>query len=178
MTAGPRTSHSSKVLSGLSDIIPLLEDVYKDLHSHQELSMQEHRTAKIAARHLEKHGYQVTTGIGGTGLIGVLENGKGPSVMLRADMDGLPLKENTGLEYSSTATGDEKDAPAIAHACGHDMHVTWLMGVSQLFANKREAWAGTLVILFQPGEETAEGAKAMLDDGLHDKLPSGKPRWY
>jgi amidohydrolase len=175
MTGHPNKSHVENILSGLSDILPSLKDVYKDLHSHPELSMQEHRTADIAATHLEKYGYQVTTGIGGTGLIGVLENGKGPSVMLRADMDGLPIKENTGLEYSSAATGDEKDSPPISHACGHDMHVTWLMGVSQLFANNREAWAGTLVILFQPGEETAEGAKAMLDDGLYDKLPSGKP---
>jgi amidohydrolase len=175
MTGDPVTSPVQNILSGLSDIIQSLEDVYKDLHSHPELSMQEHRTANIAAEYLKKYGYQVTTGIGGTGLIGVLENGKGPSVMLRADMDGLPMKENTGLEYTSTATGDDKDSSPIAHACGHDMHVTWLMGVSQLFANNREAWSGTLVILFQPGEETAEGAKAMLDDGLYDKLPSGKP---
>ena len=108
MTGDLDTSRVKNLLSGLSDIIPTLEDVYKDLHPHPELSMQEHRTAEITAKHLEKCGYQVTTGIGGTGLIGVLENGKGPSVMLRADMDGLPLKENTGLEYSSTVTGDEK----------------------------------------------------------------------
>jgi metal-dependent amidase/aminoacylase/carboxypeptidase family protein len=101
MTGHPNKSHVENILSGLSDILPSLEDVYKDLHSHPELSMQEHRTADIAATHLEKYGYQVTTGIGGTGLIGVLENGKGPSVMLRADMDGLPMKENTGLETTN-----------------------------------------------------------------------------
>ena len=165
----------SKILSGLGDLLPSLEDVYKDLHAHPELSMEEHRTADIAGQHLKKHGYQVTSGIGGTGLIGVMENGEGPSIMLRADMDGLPLKETTGLDYASKASGQDKEASPKAHACGHDMHVTWLMGVSRLFADQRDAWAGTLIVLFQPGEETAEGARAMLRDGLHDKLPARKP---
>ena len=177
------TNGSKEILAGLDDLLPSLEASYKDLHSHPELSMQEHRTSKIAAEHLEKHGYKVTKGIGGTGLIGVLENGKGPTIMLRADMDGLPLKENTGLDYASTTTvkGDDQDGDGtststpVAHACGHDMHVTWLMGVSQLFASNQGSWSGTLVILFQPGEETAEGALSMLNDGLHDILPS-KPQ--
>lgn len=166
-------------MAGVDDLLPPLEVTYKDLHSHPELSMQEHRTAKIAAEHLDKCGYTVTSGIGGTGLIGVIENGEGPTVMLRADMDGLPLKESTGLDYASTTTvkSDAEDGTStpVMHACGHDMHVTWLMGVSQLFASNLGSWAGTLVILFQPGEETAEGALAMLNDNLHSKLPS-KPQ--
>jgi hippurate hydrolase len=166
-------SPAARVLAGLPALLTTLEDTYKDIHAHPELSMQEHRTADIAARRLQALAYEVTSGVGGTGVVGVLRNGEGPAVMLRADMDALPIREATGLDYASTAT--TKDASGnlvpVAHACGHDMHVAWLIGVAELFSRERDAWRGTLVALFQPGEETAQGARAMLDDGLLERFP-------
>ena len=163
----------TEVLAPLKDLTAALEATYKDIHSHPELSMQEHRTAEIAAKHLRDNGYEVTTGVGKTGVVGVLRNGDGPTIMLRADMDALPIREATGVDYASKATA--KDAQGnvvpVAHSCGHDMHVTWMMGVSSLFSRQRDAWHGTLIILFQPGEETAQGARAMIDDGLLKRFP-------
>src|SRR5690348_8205621 len=130
--------------------------------------MQETRTAGIVADRLRTAGYEVTTGVGKTGVVGVLRNGDGPTVMLRADMDALPVKEATGLPYASnvSATDREGKTVPVMHACGHDMHVTWLIGAANLLAQGRSAWKGTLMTVFQPGEETAEGAQAMIDDGL------------
>lgn len=161
------------ILSGLADLLPRLEEAYKDIHSHPELSMHEHRTAGIAAKHLRDLGYEVTAGIGQTGVVGLLRNGDGPTVMLRADMDALPIKEATGLAYASdvTARNDDGHEVPVGHMCGHDMHVTWLMGASALFAQAKHAWRGTVMVVFQPGEETAQGARAMLDDGLRDRFP-------
>lgn len=181
------------VLANLTVDFPELEAIYKDIHAHPELSMQETRTAGIAADHLRKNGFEVTTGVGKTGVVGILRNGDGPTVMLRADMDALPIKEATGLPYASTATGTDpsgKTVP-IAHSCGHDMHVTCLTGATTLFAKSRDSWRGTLMAVFQPGEETAQGAKAMIDDGLLTRfskpdvvlgqhvmnLPSGNIDW-
>ncbi len=143
-----------------------LEALYKDLHQHPELSMQEVRTAKIVADAMEKLGYEVTREVGVTGVVCVLKNGAGPTVMLRADMDGLPMAENTGLPYASSVTAREADGAevGVAHSCGHDMHVTWLLGAARILAANRTAWQGTLLIVFQPGEETAEGAAAMVKD--------------
>ena len=115
---------------GPSDaLLAELEQVYKDIHANPELSMEESRTAGIAAAWLQRHGYEVTTGVGGTGVIGLLRSGDGATVLLRADMDALPIKESTGLAYASHATGTDRfgQATGIAHACGHDMHVAWLM---------------------------------------------------
>src|SRR3954449_10205169 len=150
-----------------------LEDLYRDVHQHPELSMQEHRTAGRAAERLQAAGYGVTSGLGGTGVVGVLSNGDGPTVMLRADMDALPVKEATGLEYASTATATDPagDEVPVMHACGHDMHVAWLAGATALLASAREAWKGTVLAVFQPAEETAQGAQAMIDDGLFDRFP-------
>src|SRR6185437_1842445 len=137
-------------------------------HSHPELSMQETRTSGLAADRLRAAGYEVTTGIGKTGVVGLLRNGDGPVVMLRADMDALPVQEATALPYASKSTatdGDGKSVP-VMHACGHDTHVTWLIGATALFAKSRNAWKGTLMPVFQPAEETAAGAQAMIDDGL------------
>jgi amidohydrolase len=160
------------VLANLGTLLPDLESVYKDIHSHPELSMQENRTAGIAADRLRAAGYEVTTGIGKTGVVGVLRNGDGPTIMLRADMDALPVLEATGLPYASNITTDQngKSVP-VMHACGHDMHVTWLIGAATLMANNRNAWRGTLMPLFQPAEETAAGAQAMIDDGLFKRFP-------
>ena len=168
-----QTDALKQILAGLPELLPSVEASYKDVHAHPELSMQETRTAALAARHLTANGYEVTTGIGKTGVVGVLRSGEGPTVMLRADMDALPIQEATGLAYASTVS--TKDASGetvpVAHACGHDMHVAWLMGASALFARTRGAWRGTLITLFQPGEETAQGARAMIDDGLFTRFP-------
>jgi amidohydrolase len=164
---------SATLLAHLGDLLPDLESVYKDIHAHPELSMQETRTAGIAADRLREAGYQVTTGVGNTGVVGLLQNGEGPAVMLRADMDALPVREATGLPYASKVTGIDstgKTAP-VMHACGHDMHVTWLIGAATLLAKARDAWKGTLMLVFQPAEETGAGAQAMIDDGLFRRFP-------
>jgi amidohydrolase len=163
----------SPVLAGLEAIVPELEDLYRDVHRHPELSMQEQRTAALAAQRLQAAGYEVTTGVGGTGVVGRLRNSDGPTVMLRADMDALPVREATGLPYASTSTATDPSGAEVPvmHACGHDMHVTWLAGASALLAGARDAWHGTVLAVFQPAEETAQGAQAMIDDGLFDRFP-------
>ena len=161
------------VLNGLASLIPNLEALYKDVHAHPELSMQETRTAGLAADRLRAAGYEVTTGVGKTGVVGLLRNGDGPTVMLRADMDALPIEEATDLPYASKIKMKDRQGNTVpvGHMCGHDMHVTWLTGATALFAQARDAWKGTLMALFQPGEETAEGAQAMIDDGLFKRFP-------
>ena len=160
-------------LDGLDQLLPALGDVYRDIHAHPELSMQEQRTAGIAATHLQQAGFDVTPGVGGTGVVGLLRNGDGPTVMLRADMDALPVEEATGLPYASTATATDAagNTVPVMHACGHDMHVTWLIGATTLLARAREDWHGSVLAVFQPAEETAQGAQAMIDDGLFDRFP-------
>src|SRR4051794_32859617 len=144
-------------LRDLASLLPDLEALYKDIHAHPELSMQETRTAGLAADRLRAAGYDVTTGIGQTGVVGLLRNGDGPTVMLRADMDALPVLEATGLPYASTVTATDRDGDAVPvmHACGHDLHVTWLVGATALLAHARDAWHGTVLAVFQPAEETA-----------------------
>jgi amidohydrolase len=154
---------SESIIGSVNGILDDLESLYKDVHEHPELSMQEERTAGIAAERLRKAGFDVTTGVGKTGVVGLLENGEGPTVMLRADMDALPVSEQTGLDYASTVDG-------VMHACGHDMHVAWLAGAAALFASHRDVWKGTLMPVFQPAEETAAGAQAMIDDGLFKRF--------
>lgn len=154
-----------QLLAARSDgLLARLESVYKDLHQHPELSMQEVRTAGIAAGHLESLGYEVTREVGVTGVVGVLRNGAGPTVMLRADMDALPMAENTGLPYASTVTARDEDGleVGVAHSCGHDLHVTWLMGAASILAGHRESWSGTVMLVFQPGEEVGRGAGSMV----------------
>jgi len=165
--------HSTSVLANMGTLLPDLESLYKDIHSHPELSMQENRTAGIAAEHLRSAGYDVATGIGKTGVVGILKNGDGPTIMLRADMDALPVREATGLPYASNVTAADREGKTVPvmHACGHDMHVTWLIGAATLFARHRDVWRGTLMPLFQPAEETGEGARAMIDDGLFKRVP-------
>jgi hippurate hydrolase len=165
-------SSSDLTLLNLEGLLPDLEALYKDVHSHPELSMQETRTARLAADHLRAAGYEVTTGVGKTGVVGLLRNGDGPTVMLRADMDALPVEEATGLPYASKATATDREGKTVpvSHMCGHDMHVTWLAGATKLLADARTTWRGTLMAVFQPGEETAEGAQAMIDDGLFKRF--------
>jgi hippurate hydrolase len=164
---------SDPVVANINELLPELEALYTDLHAHPELSMQETRTAGMAADRLRADGFEVTTGVGKTGVIGLLRNGEGPTVMMRADMDALPVKEETGLPYASTVTATDSNGETVPamHACGHDMHVTWLAGATALFARNRDAWRGTLMVVFQPAEETAAGAQAMIDDGLFTRFP-------
>ena len=152
------------IFGGVEAMLGDLEDLYKDVHRHPALSMEEARTAGLAAERLQTAGFEVTTAVGKTGVVGLLENGEGPTVMLRADMDALPVHEQTDLDYASATDG-------VMHACGHDMHVAWLAGAAALLAGARDDWHGTLMVVFQPAEETAAGARAMLDDGLFDRFP-------
>jgi len=149
-----------------------MHDLYRYLHANPELSMQEHKTAELIQSSLVALGID-TFVCGGTGVVGVLTNGEGPTVAFRADSDGLPIAEDTGVDYASTATGhlDDGTEVPVMHGCGHDTHVATLLTVAELLAGAREAWAGTIVFLFQPGEETAAGAKAMIEDGLWDRAP-------
>jgi amidohydrolase len=166
-------SSSDTILRNLEGLLPDLEALYKDVHSHPELSMQETRTAGLAADRLRTAGYEVTTGVGKTGVVGLLRTGNGPTVMLRADMDALPIEEATGLPYASKVKAKDREGKTVpvGHMCGHDMHVAWLIGATTLLAQARTEWRGTLMAVFQPGEETAEGAQAMIDDGLFDRFP-------
>lgn len=161
------------VIGNLEGMLLDLEQFYQDLHSHPELSMSETRTAGLSAERLRRAGYEVATNVGKTGVVGVLRNGDGPTVMLRADMDALPVEEATGLPYASKVRATDRDGKTVpvAHMCGHDMHVTWLVAATKLLAEARSTWRGTLIAVFQPGEETAEGAQAMIDDGLFDRFP-------
>jgi len=154
-------------------LLPDLEAIYKDFHANPELSMQETRTANIAARYIETLGYEVHERVGVTGVVGLMKNGDGPTVMLRADMDALPMAEKTGLPYASQKTGTtaEGETVFVSHMCGHDLHVTWLMGAAKLMAEHRRAWRGTLMLVFQPGEEVGKGARAMVDDRMLERFP-------
>lgn len=164
---------NDKMEDFIDQLLPELEEIYKDIHRNPELSMQEFRTAKIAADYLTKYKYEVSTGIGVTGVVGLMKNGEGPTVMLRADMDALPVTEATGLPYASTtiARDEEGIEVGVSHVCGHDLHVTWLMGASRLFSEHKDQWKGTLMVVFQPGEEVGRGAQSMIDDGLMDRFP-------
>lgn len=149
-----------------------LARIYRDLHTHPELAFQEERTAGIVAGWLRELGYETVTGVGRTGVVGVLRNGAGPTVLLRADMDALPVREQTGLDYASTARtvdADGREVP-VMHACGHDVHVTCLLGAAANLAAASPSWRGTLLLVFQPAEETGQGARAMIDDGLFGRF--------
>ncbi len=166
-------SAASRMLAGLPRVRDWQGDFYRDLHRHPELSHREVDTARKVVGRLTEFGYDVHLGVGGTGVVGVLSSGSGPTVLLRADMDALPVEEATGLDYASTVRVtdfDGNDVP-VMHACGHDVHVTALLGAAQLLAEGRDHWSGTVIALFQPAEETADGARSMVDDGLAELLP-------
>lgn len=150
------------------------EDLYKYYHANPELSHQEQETASSIAEQLSKRGVkEVHTGIGGHGLAGVVKNGDGPTVLLRADFDALPVEEHTGLEYASKKRMKDLEGieKPVMHACGHDMHITALLAATELLMEAKEKWSGTLILCFQPAEEKGEGAQAMIKDGLYDKVP-------
>jgi hippurate hydrolase len=150
-----------------------LAAMFVDFHRNPELSFKENRTAKIIAKGLRAAGATVTEGVGGTGVVGILRNGDGPTVLVRADMDGLPVEEKSGLPYSSMVRQvgiDGLDAP-VMHACGHDVHITSLVGTAHQLAALKDRWRGTVVLIAQPAEERVGGAKAMLADGLYTRFP-------
>ncbi len=151
---------------------PVLEPLYKDLHAHPELSFQETATAAKMAERLKGLGFEVTTGVGRTGVVGILKNGAGPTVMLRTELDGLPVEEKTGLPYASKATAKNPagETVPVMHACGHDVHMTAWVGAATTLAGDRKSWRGTLMMVGQPAEEIGSGAQAMIDDGLFTRF--------
>ena len=161
------------VWAGLPELSAELADFYRDLHHHPELSLQEHRTARLVADALWPLGFEVTEQVGGTGVVGLLRNGDGPVVMLRADFDALPVEEQTGLPYASTDRARDQDGAEVPvmHACGHDMHAACLLGAAALLARTPGTWSGTLLVVFQPAEELGRGARDMVNDGLFRRFP-------
>lgn len=152
---------------------PILQPLYEDLHAHPELSFQETATAAKMAERLKGLGFEVATGVGRTGVVGILKNGPGPTVMLRTELDALPVEEKTGLPFASKATGKNPagETVPVMHACGHDVHMTAWIGAATTLANDRKSWHGTLMMVGQPAEEIGGGAQAMLDDGLFTRFP-------
>ena len=179
LLVGPRASAAdstplpARVSARVSAEYPALFELYKELHARPELSFREEKTAARLAAELRRTGYEVTTGVGGHGLVAVLKNGPGPTLLLRTDLDGLPVKEMTGLSYASQTrvTDAEGNEVNTMHACGHDIHMTALAGAARVLHALKDRWQGTLVLIGQPAEERGGGAKAMLADGLFTRFP-------
>jgi hippurate hydrolase len=169
------TSSATPLQESIEADYKFLDTLFKHLHANPELSMQEFKTSDRLAVELASLGYEVTRNINKTGLVGILKNGDGPTLMIRADMDGLPVQEKTGLSYASTVTQRnlENIEMPVMHACGHDMHVTSLVGVARRMIDLKDQWQGTLMLLGQPAEEALGGAKGMVADGLYDRV--GRP---
>ena len=177
LLTGPVSAAGALSEAIAADYAETLEDLFLHFHEHPELSNLEFETATRLATELRSLGYEVTEDVGGTGIVAILTNGPGPTVMLRADMDGLPVKEMSGLPYASTATqvditGEEQP---VMHACGHDVHMTALVGAARQLAARTQEWSGTLMLIGQPAEERISGARAMLEDGLYTRFP--KPEY-
>jgi hippurate hydrolase len=152
---------------------PAVETLYQDLHRNPELGFNEHQTAAHLAKLAKSLGFEVTTGVGGTGVVAILRNGPGPTVMLRTEMDALPVQEKTSLAFASKVTTKNPagETVPVMHACGHDLHMAAWYGTAKLMAENRKAWSGTLMLIGQPSEETVKGAAAMLKDGLFKRFP-------
>ncbi len=177
LCASPGLAASPVTDAVKADYDKQLGALFVDFHKNPELSFKENRTAKIMAQQLRAAGATVTEGVGGTGVVGVMKNGAGPVVLVRADMDGLPVEEKSGLSYASKArqTGvDGLEAP-VMHACGHDVHITSMVGTARRLAAMKDRWRGTVLFIVQPAEERVGGAKAMLEDGLYTRFP--KPQY-
>ena len=162
-----------QVASAVAEIFPRLEPLYKDFHTHPELSLREEKTSQRVADELEKMGLSVVRRVGGYGVVGVLSNGVGPTVLVRTDLDALPVTEQTGVPYASKVqvTDEKGNIVGVMHACGHDMHMTAFLGTARILSSLKGKWRGTLVMIGQPAEEKVEGAKAMLADGLFTRFP-------
>ena len=176
VSAQLRPSHTRLVDAWLKENLPRLEMEYRELHANPELSNQESATAEAVAQRLAAAGYEVARDVGGHGVVAVLRNGEGPTLMIRGDMDGLPVTEETGLAYASevrVANPSGSGLTGVMHACGHDIHTTGLVGTARLLASPeaRAEWRGTLVVVAQPAEEIGEGARRMIGDGLFDRFP-------
>lgn len=178
---GIRTTHTAAdanaVENWLEQNMANLLETYKHLHANPELSLQEVKTAALLAEGLQQSGYHVTTGVGMTGVVAVLSNGAGPTVLIRGDMDALPIIEETGLDYMSKVrfTKDDGTKVGVMHACGHDVHSTMLLGTGRLLSELRQRWRGTVVLVAQPAEEIGRGARLMIEDGLFERFP--KPNY-
>lgn len=169
----PATAQDGLKAAIAADYDANLRALFEHFHANPELSHREFETSKRLAAEIEALGYDVTEGVGGTGIVAILENGDGPTVMIRADMDGLPVKEDNKLSYKSSATQEDIDGivKPVMHACGHDTHITSLVGTARQMAARKDRWAGTLVLIGQPAEERISGARAMLEDGLYKRFP-------
>ena len=173
IAAAPLPAQTAPVNSQVDSVLHNAMDLYMDLHQHPELSSHETRTAAELATRLRALGFEVTEHVGGTGVVGVMKNGAGPTVMLRTELDGLPVEEKTGLPYASKAhTKDDNGREvSLMHACGHDVHMASWWGTASILAHSKDTWHGTLVLVAQPAEETITGAKKMLEDGLLTRFP-------
>ncbi len=169
----PHEADARAVSAILFRDVATLETLYRTLHQNPELSFQEKKTAARLAEELRRAGFEVTTGVGGHGVVALLTNGTGPTVMLRTDMDALPITEETGLPFASTVRARDifGREVGVMHACGHDVHMTVMVGTARVLSQLRDRWQGTLMIIGQPAEEKGQGAKAMLDDGLFTRFP-------
>jgi amidohydrolase len=169
-----QTSANTAAISREVDAVyPAAHDFYIDLHQNPELSSHETQTTSKLAARLRSLGYEVTEGVGGTGVVAILKNGPGPTVMLRTELDALPVEEKTGLPYASkvhTKDDSGREVP-VMHACGHDLHMAALLGTAEIMAHSKDTWHGTLMLIGQPAEETISGAKRMIDDGLFTRFP-------
>jgi amidohydrolase len=172
-TSKPDRKDIDRITAQVNDLYPSLFNLYSHLHANPELSGQEIQTSRCIADQLRTAGLQVTEGVGGHGIVSVLRNGEGPTVLLRADLDGLPIEERTGLPYASTARGRlaDKGEVGLMHACGHDVHMTVLVGAARILMERKDLWQGTLVLVGQPLEEVGAGARAMIEDGLFTRFP-------
>jgi hippurate hydrolase len=166
-------AHTATLRESIAGDMPQLMALYRDLHANPELSMQETRTPAKLAAEVRKLGFQVTEHVGKTGVVAIMKNGPGPVLLLRADMDALPVTEQTGLPFASKVRGTSRSGveTGVMHACGHDTHVATWLGTARRMAAMKDRWSGTLVMILQPGEETVEGAEAMLKDGLFTRFP-------
>lgn len=170
-TPAKRPACFERLLSEIDGDGDRLINLFKDIHQNPELAFMETRTAGIVAEELKTLGYEVKTGVGQTGVVGILRNGDGSTVMYRADMDALPVEETTELSYSSTKQVVNEDGTEVpvAHTCGHDAHTVWLLGLAKVMMALRAEWNGTLILVAQPAEERVRGAKAMVADGLYTR---------
>ncbi|MBV1916612.1 MAG: amidohydrolase [Sphingomonadaceae bacterium] len=171
---GGQPVHAKTVSDAIEADMPGLMEIYRDLHANPELSFQEVRSAGVMAQAARKAGFKVTRGVGKTGIVAVMRNGAGPTVLIRADMDGLPVTEQTGLPFASKRRGISTAGveSGIMHACGHDTHMTAWIAAARVLSDRRKEWSGTLVMIGQPAEEVGLGARAMLADGLFERFPA------
>ncbi|MEM8895394.1 MAG: amidohydrolase [Bacteroidota bacterium] len=171
ISLGANGPKSTKVSSWVEDDIPYLVDFYQQRHMNPEISLQEEETSKALAAELRKVGFEVTEGVGGYGIVGMMKNGDGPTILYRTDMDALPMYEKTGLSYASNVSIKHNNSETgVMHSCGHDMHMTTWVGTARAMANNKDDWKGTLMMIGQPAEEIGAGARMMLEAGLYEKF--------